>query len=61
VDIRLDSKILNLVTSLETDLTKAINEALTMWLKERLLVCPMTNQFCKYPEGPCNDCSLTKK
>ena len=61
MDIRLDSKILNLVTSLETDLTKAINEALTMWLKERLLVCPMTNQFCKYPEGPCNDCSLTKK
>ena len=59
--IQLDSNMLNLVTSVEIDVTKAVHEALNLWLKERVLVCPITNQFCKYPEGPCNDCSLAKK
>jgi len=59
--VQLDSNILNLVTSLETDVTKVVHEALTLWLKERLTVCPITNQFCKNSNTPCNDCSITNK
>jgi hypothetical protein len=60
VNIRIDPEILNLVCSLEKDLTKALNEALNLWLKKRLTTCPITNQFCKSTDGPCNDCALTK-
>lgn len=61
MEIQLDPKILDLVTSLEKDLPKAINESLTLWLRKRLLVCPITNQFCKFNNGSCNDCAVTKK
>jgi hypothetical protein len=59
--VKLEPKILNLVASLEADLAKAVHEALTLWLKERLPVCPLTNQFCEFNEGPCNDCPVAKK
>jgi hypothetical protein len=61
MEIQLDSKIYSLVTSLEKDLNKAVHEALTLWLKERLLVCPITNQLCEFQLGQCNDCPVTKK
>ena len=61
MEIMLDSQIVNLVSSLETDLTKVIHEALAIWLKERLTVCPITKQFCTSTDGPCNDCAVTQK
>ena len=61
MEIQVDPKILDLIASLEKDLTKAINEALTLWLKKRIIVCPITNQFCKFIDGSCNDCSVAKK
>jgi hypothetical protein len=61
VNSRVDPKILNLVVSLEKDLNAAINEALNLWLKQRVTVCPITNQFCKFIDGSCNDCTLTKE
>jgi hypothetical protein len=61
MEVQLDSKILNLVASVETDLNKAINEALNLWLKRRIIICPITNQFCKFPNMPCNVCSISKK
>jgi hypothetical protein len=61
MEIQLDSKILSLAASLEIDLTKVINEALTIWLKKRLPVCPITKQFCEYPKGSCNDCPMAGK
>ena len=61
MEIQLDSKIVRLVTLLEIDMTKAINEALTMWLKKRLPVCPITNHLCEYPQGQCNDCPIAQK
>ena len=61
MEIQVDSEILNLVSSLEKDLNSAINEALTLWLKRKIIVCPITNQFCKFPSHPCNDCSLSMK
>jgi hypothetical protein len=61
VKIQLEPNIVNLITSKEQDVTKAVHEALNLWLKERLTVCPITNQFCINPNNPCNDCELTKK
>ncbi len=58
--IQLDSDILNLVTSVETDVTKAVHEALNLWLKEKVTVCPITKDFCINPKSPCNDCTLVK-
>jgi hypothetical protein len=60
MEIQLNPKLLSLVTSLETDLNKAINEALDLWLKKRVIICPITNQFCERGHGPCNDCSVTR-
>lgn len=60
MEIRVNPKILKLVTSLETNVTKAINEALNLWLKEKLTSCPITNQFC-INDGPCNDCPVLKE
>ena len=61
MEIKVDPNILDLIASLEKDLQKAINEALTLWLRKRLIVCPITNQFCKFVDGSCNDCSVTKE
>jgi len=44
MELTLDSQLINLVSSLEKDLTKVIHEALALWLKERLTVCPITKQ-----------------
>ena len=60
LEIKLDSNILNLVTSVETDVTKAVHEALNLWLRERLTACPITKNFCINPKNPCNDCILVK-
>ena len=61
MEIRVDPKILDLVASIEKDLPKAINEALTLWLRKRMIVCPITNRFCKIIDSPCNDCAVAKE
>jgi hypothetical protein len=61
VKVQLESKIVNLIVPLEKDVTKVVHEALNLWLKERLIICPITNQFCINPNIPCNDCTITKK
>ena len=61
MEIQVDSQVLNLVASVETDLNKAINEALNLWLKQKIVVCPIINQFCKSPGRPCNECSVSEK
>jgi hypothetical protein len=60
MEIEIDSEILTLVSSLESDLKKAVDEGLFMWLKAKLTVYPITKEFCVAPNRPCNDCSLTK-
>jgi hypothetical protein len=61
MEIRVNPKILKLVTSLETNVTKAINEALNLWLREKITICPITNQFCIRNNEPCNDCPIFKE
>ena len=60
MEIDIDSKILTLVSSIESDLKKAVDEGLFLWLKTKLTVCPITNEFCVSPNTPCNNCSLSK-
>jgi hypothetical protein len=60
MNVQLDSDIFDLVRSVDSDVTKVVHEALTLWLKERLITCPITHQFCVNPNCPCNDCALTK-
>jgi hypothetical protein len=61
MEVQLDSSVLNLIASVEADLNKAINEALNLWLKQKIIVCPITNQFCKFPDGSCNECPVSQK
>jgi len=60
MEIDIDSKILTLVSSIESDLKKAVDEGLFLWLKTRLNVCPITEDFCASSNNSCNDCSLSK-
>lgn len=60
MNIEFDSELLNLVTSLETDVNKAVNEGLTLWLKEKMIICPITKKFCINPNCPCNNCDIAK-
>ena len=60
MEIQVNHKLLKLATALETNIDKVVNEALTLWLKEKMATCPITNQFCTY-NGPCNDCPTTNK
>jgi hypothetical protein len=61
MEIQLDSSVVNLVALVEKDLSKAINEALNLWLKQKIIVCPITNKFCKFPNGTCNECPISQK
>lgn len=60
VSIQVSPKLLDLATSVEKDVTKAVNEALQLWLKKKIVTCPITNRFCINPNQPCNDCEITK-
>jgi len=60
MEIDIDSRILTLVSSIESDLKKAVDEGLFLWLKTRLTICPITNDFCQSPNTSCNDCRLSK-
>ena len=60
MEIEIDSKILTVVSSIESDLKKAVDEGLFLWLKTKLSACPITEDFCASPNNSCNDCNLSK-
>jgi hypothetical protein len=60
MEVDIDSKILTLVSSIESDMKKAVDEGLFLWLKTRLTICPLTNDFCVSPNTSCNHCSISK-
>ncbi|MFA5364092.1 MAG: hypothetical protein WC325_02795 [Candidatus Bathyarchaeia archaeon] len=61
VNIQVSSKLLRLVKTMETDVSKAINEGLNLWLKEKIITCPITNNLCTNTNMPCNHCETAKK
>ena len=61
VNVQVNPQLLHLATSVEKDVTKAVNEALNLWLKKKIITCPITNSFCTNVNGTCNECDVTKK
>jgi len=61
MEVNVDPKLLELVESLDENMVKAVNEGLTLWLKEKLNTCPLTNKFCTNNKNPCNECNTFTK
>ena len=59
--IQVNSQLLHLATTVEKDVAKAVNEALHLWLKKKIITCPITNSFCTNVNGTCNECEVTKR
>jgi len=59
--IQVNTKLLDLAAFVEKDVSKVINEALNLWLTERILICPITKKFCTQLSGSCNNCKTAMK
>jgi hypothetical protein len=59
MEVQIEPNLLSHILEVEKDISKAISEALNLWLKEKVLTCPITNNFCVTPAISCNACSLT--
>lgn len=61
MDIRIEPEILRLIRTVENDISKVVSEALHLWLKEKILICPITEGFCENLQGSCNNCPQPKQ
>ena len=61
MEVQIDSKLLRLVESQSDNLVNAINEALKLWLQQKLITCPITKGICANPQILCNDCPTFTK
>ncbi|MEJ2271835.1 MAG: hypothetical protein P8X91_05040 [Candidatus Bathyarchaeota archaeon] len=57
MQIEVDPKLIELVESQGEKIKTAINEGLNLWLKQKLITCPMTKKFCTNNQNPCNECT----
>ena len=57
MEVQVDPKLLKLVESLDENIVKVVDEGITLWLKEKLITCPITNKFCTSNKNPCNECN----
>jgi hypothetical protein len=51
-----DPKLIKLVESVGENIIIAVNEGLNLWLKQKLITCPITKKFCTNNLNPCNEC-----
>ena len=56
--IQINSIIVDQVTLVEKNFSKAVNEALNLWLKEKISICPTTKEFCINPSDSCKGCKI---
>ena len=56
MQVQVDSKLLQLVESQSENLVKSVNEALKLWLEQKLTTCPKTNRICPNNQIPCSEC-----
>jgi hypothetical protein len=61
MEIQVNTQTLQLISSQEKDINKAVDEALNMWLKTKIATCPITRKFCINPQSPCNDCEIVNQ
>lgn len=60
LEIELNPTVLQLITSVEEDVSKVVNEAVNLWLKKHVPICPISNRFCVYIKGSCNECPVSE-
>lgn len=58
LEIHINSMIVDRVTLVEKNLSKAVNEALNLWLKEKISLCPTTKEFCINTSDSCKGCKI---
>jgi hypothetical protein len=61
MEVQVDPKLLRLVESQSENIVKALNEALKLWLEQKLITCPITKRICTNNQIPCNECSTFTK
>ena len=61
MEIQIENNLLNLIEKVDSDISKVVSEALEIWLKGKVLTCPITDTFCINLDKPCNDCSIIQK
>ena len=61
MEIQVEQELLHLINLVGDDFSKVINEALNLWLKGKIPICPLTNRFCVDLQGSCNNCSIAEK
>jgi len=55
MEIEIDERTLSLINHIEKDFSKAVVEALNLWLADNIPACPFSSGFCVSAE-PCNSC-----
>lgn len=60
MEIEIDPKLLRLISTFEVDISEVVKQALTLWLRERILICPITKRFCVNMNVSCNECAIAK-
>jgi hypothetical protein len=60
MEIKIESHLLDLIASTKVEISKVIPEALNLWLKDKLIICPITRSFC-ISNKPCNECKKIQK
>ena len=58
LEIHINSDVVDQIASVEKNFSKAINDALNMWLKEKISKCPTTKDFCINPSDSCKGCKI---
>ena len=56
MEFQIDPELLRLVESQTDNLVMALNEALKLWLEQRITTCPITKGICPNNHIPCNEC-----
>ena len=60
MEIEVNPELLRLIATLERDISEVVHEALTLWLRERILICPITDRFCENVKKSCNECTIAE-
>jgi hypothetical protein len=58
MNVKIEPKILSMITNVENDIPKVLSEALNLWLEQKITKCPITKYFCENIKGTCNECSI---
>lgn len=61
MDVQIKPYLVKLVTSTGEDFSKAVSEALYLWLQQKIPTCPFSNGFCETPKNNCNECPVLKR